>query len=480
MKKIFSTAFTAFICFVIAMLLLSGSFSVCYAGSGFKDVTDSAWYYDEITRLVERGVVNGYPDGNFRPMSKITRAEFFKLLCVALDIECDRVYDTFLGIDKNKWYARYLCAAVSNGIIVYADFPSSTINADETITRIEAAKYIFRALKLPCLPFESPYVDTSSIYATMLYSEMIMQGSINGDNLRVFNPDSGLSRSECCAVILRLILLSENRTAYRSNYASKFNNKPLVALTSPDTVEDFAVCLMHMLKNGIYSNTFLYDGVSFGSERITHIKQAYFSAFSAVYNHHPEYASLLSTKISISGNHSKTQIEVTLHPASDVNASIDELSRLNLQASSKAKSIVASIKSANQNASPKQLADAIHDYIVLNTAYDTNQSGKHKYTSYLAYGALIDGSAVCQGYASAFNLLCREAGIFSYAVSADNHMWNVAIIDGFPLIYDVTWDDPVPDIKGDVQKKYRGITSSEAPATHSIDEGLSDFGVFFK
>jgi uncharacterized repeat protein (TIGR02543 family) len=49
----------------------------------FPDVRDDAW---DIKWLAKNGVVSGYPDGTFKPLGAVTRAEFAKMLCVAMGL----------------------------------------------------------------------------------------------------------------------------------------------------------------------------------------------------------------------------------------------------------------------------------------------------------------------------------------------------------------------------------------------------------
>lgn len=41
----------------------------------FSDIDDSHWAYDDVMTCVSKGVVQGYPDGTFRPSANVTRAE---------------------------------------------------------------------------------------------------------------------------------------------------------------------------------------------------------------------------------------------------------------------------------------------------------------------------------------------------------------------------------------------------------------------
>lgn len=66
-----------------------------------------------------------------------------------------------------------------------------------------------------------------------------------------------------------------------------------------------------------------------------------------------------------------------------------------------------------------------------------------------AYGILIDGTAVCAGYAQAFQVLAQASGLKSVVVTgiADGgitqggHAWNRVWVDGTWLVVDTTWDD---------------------------------------
>ena len=97
-----------------------------------------------------------------------------------------------------------------------------------------------------------------------------------------------------------------------------------------------------------------------------------------------------------------------------------------------------------------QKARALHDYLVQHMTYD------YTFSNYDAYGALVEGTAVCEGYSLAYAALLQRAGIeFDFCESEDmNHMWNYVKIDGEWYHVDVTWDDPYPDHEGSVSHQY--------------------------
>lgn len=96
---------------------------------------------------------------------------------------------------------------------------------------------------------------------------------------------------------------------------------------------------------------------------------------------------------------------------------------------------------------------AIHDYLVIHTDYDYENLSADTLpdTAFTADGALLLHSAVCEGYAKAFSLLCDLSGIGNTLVygTADDgtgvqsHAWNQVRVDGTWYNIDVTWDDPL-------------------------------------
>ena len=89
----------------------------------------------------------------------------------------------------------------------------------------------------------------------------------------------------------------------------------------------------------------------------------------------------------------------------------------------------------------------INNYIIDNCKYDdaAAQTENIEGNENDAYGALVDGKAVCEGYARAFQLLCNKANIdcvlLSGTADSDNHAWNGVKIGGDWYQIDVTWDD---------------------------------------
>lgn len=95
---------------------------------------------------------------------------------------------------------------------------------------------------------------------------------------------------------------------------------------------------------------------------------------------------------------------------------------------------------------------AFHEYLGSSVIYDYDDMVVNTLpdSAYTAYGALVNGSAVCQGYSLAMELLCSLNHIESmYVSSAEcNHGWNMIRLDGEWYHLDLTYDDPVYTCSG--------------------------------
>lgn len=88
----------------------------------------------------------------------------------------------------------------------------------------------------------------------------------------------------------------------------------------------------------------------------------------------------------------------------------------------------------------------VHNTLLDNCEYAEGvKDSSDGWEEFSAYGALVNGSAVCEGYSYAMNLLLSKVGIKSYYINGHGentlHMWNVVNIDGNWYHLDATWND---------------------------------------
>ena len=95
----------------------------------------------------------------------------------------------------------------------------------------------------------------------------------------------------------------------------------------------------------------------------------------------------------------------------------------------------------------REQAEALYAWLTENVQYDRRyytDPASMPYNSTTAYGALSDHLAICGGYAQALQLLFEKAGIPCVTVSGvssgENHMWDLAFLDGEWRYFDATGD----------------------------------------
>lgn len=117
----------------------------------------------------------------------------------------------------------------------------------------------------------------------------------------------------------------------------------------------------------------------------------------------------------------------------------------------------------------------LHDALAETCSYKFEAAGSKEPaslypTAFTAYGALVEGGAVCEGYSRAMQLLLHRFGIDcaivnGYDQNGAAHMWNLVTIDGYNYHLDVTWDDS----SDRVHHSYFNLTTSEILLSHTLD-----------
>lgn len=171
------------------------------------------WATSSVIHLMEKGLVNGYPDKTFRPSNSITRSEFAKLIVQALDLPLDSEA-TLPFADHKKiplWAQPFVTTAVTHGIILGKKNIDGSLVFDSQaeITRVEMAVMIERTLKnkQKTAPISLSFTDTNTIPSWGLKSVNITAGLnlIGGFEDGTFRAKEELTRAQASTILSRLI-----------------------------------------------------------------------------------------------------------------------------------------------------------------------------------------------------------------------------------------------------------------------------------
>ena len=221
------------------------------------------------------------------------------------------------------------------------------------------------------------------------------------------------------------------------------------------------------------------------------------SALDAFFYDHPEIFYIDLTKISLVINYTsfagKTTYKVSLEPRDnssnylidgfnskeDVNYAIEKVENV--------RNNMLNLLSTNSTDYNKALA--VHDTLVKLMEYDTEISNPNTRN---IYGALVDTSVVCEGYAKSYKYILDSIGIDCILVSgkatnssgeSEDHMWNYIKLNDNWYGVDVTWDDPIiigRSLKGNIiRHDYFCKKASSFNEGREPNGRLSDAGMLF-
>lgn len=176
--------------------------------AGFADMNGFEWASEAVKTLNEKGIISGRGNNSFDPSGKLTREEFAKILVLAFNLKSDEAASLpFEDINGSEWFAEYVKAAYSSGII--KGVSDSHFGTGATVTRQDAATMLYRALNAESSDDSvlDSYQDGSKTadYAREAISYMINSGYMNGVNETTLAPTDITNRAQIAVLVYRII-----------------------------------------------------------------------------------------------------------------------------------------------------------------------------------------------------------------------------------------------------------------------------------
>lgn len=166
------------------------------------------WSKDYVNELCELKVVSGYGRSRvFGPDNAVTRAEFVKMLIKAMDEELlSAERNPFYDVNRNEWYGDYVYTAKELGII--DGYPDGSFKPGNEVSRAEAVKMVLGAMgENPSRPNRSSFSDVPVSHWGLKWIEAALEANIvSGKNFYTFAPNDGMTRGEAAKVIVEGLL----------------------------------------------------------------------------------------------------------------------------------------------------------------------------------------------------------------------------------------------------------------------------------
>lgn len=180
--------------------MVLGSLSVAQASESvaLSDL-EGHWAQGTVEKLVEGGVVSGYPDGTFRPDKNITRAEFAALTVRAFHLKTGpgKTFDDTAG----HWAEDVIKTANYHGVV--EGYSKDAFGPDDPITREQMATMIVNATKADSQGNSKIFTDSDQIadWAREFVDKAAATGLIAGYPDGTFRPQAHATRAEAATVL---------------------------------------------------------------------------------------------------------------------------------------------------------------------------------------------------------------------------------------------------------------------------------------
>lgn len=166
----------------------------------FSDHLGHRWE-SGIEFVYNRGIVQGYPDGTYKPDDTLNRAELLKVIVASSFDEWSYDYydgeSCFDDVPANQWYTQYICFAKAQGIV--QGYDDGTFKPDQDVNFVEALKIMFEGMDVSLTssndnPWYQMYYDTAQ-------SKYLIPYELNNQYAHDF------SRAQAAEVIMRILSL---------------------------------------------------------------------------------------------------------------------------------------------------------------------------------------------------------------------------------------------------------------------------------
>lgn len=212
---------------------LSAAVPPVFAQARFNDVESSYWANQYVQSLTDANIINGFPDGTFRPDEQMTRAQFASILYGGFPKADIREPITFSDVPTDHWAAGAISAAYTQGFL--SGYPDGTFGLDQPITRLEVLLSLTSGLGM------TASTDTTALLSTFTDGGEIPEWAVaaiaaatekqlivNYPNTQQLNPQRNATRAEIAAIAHQALVSSGRASAITSPYLAVADRKSVV------------------------------------------------------------------------------------------------------------------------------------------------------------------------------------------------------------------------------------------------------------
>lgn len=180
----------------------------------FPDVLSEHDNFTAVENLAERGIVNGYPDGTFKPNREVNRAEALAIILKGLNIaDSAEPFDEviFKDVKTDQWFYPFVMNAWNREIV--KGYDDGTFKPGQTVNLVESLKMTLTAagVKTENIMFDQLYYGMNpqawyAPYAAFAESKHLIQAGDDGTT----QPDQKITRAQLAEIVHRFLYVREH------------------------------------------------------------------------------------------------------------------------------------------------------------------------------------------------------------------------------------------------------------------------------
>ena len=178
----------------------------------FTDLDQDAWYYDDVSAMIEQGLLVGVSADRFAPEWTVSRAMLASVL-YRMSGEKYTGFPTFLDVPRDAWYRVSVAWAITNGVVY--GYSAERFGPEDDVTREQLVTMLYRyqqymdndVSKRDDLSAFSDAGQVSS-FAHEAMQWAVAEGLIQGRSGNLLAPTGTASRAELCSILVRFQALN--------------------------------------------------------------------------------------------------------------------------------------------------------------------------------------------------------------------------------------------------------------------------------
>ena len=176
----------------------------------FEDVNVNDWFYNDVTKANENGLMNGISNSKFNPNGYMTRAMAAVIIHNVENKPVPEDIASFLDVTSDKYYADAVSWAAESRIV--NGYSDEIFAPDDFITREQMAVILYNYAQMKGREINSfaeldEYSDSDKVsdYAQEAVSWAVGNGYITGKGNGVLDPKGTATRAEMSSIIVRFL-----------------------------------------------------------------------------------------------------------------------------------------------------------------------------------------------------------------------------------------------------------------------------------